>query len=201
MLGDSLITAIAELLLSPNFCFYEQFTELCNVRMTHGNRSITFMKTMLFVACKLSPYDSEQEYSFILFSTRKSYLKSFPPTIQWSLFCVLLHPVTQVDYIGLLFLLKEKFHWDTEEFRNLMMKGRGRKYKSCLEEIWSILKITVIKTQFLIIPKGEKLQETVKNAKCLPVLCHISSNWLGQLQYLQMNWKLFGRLKTKENAT
>lgn len=87
------------------------------------------------------------------------------------------HPVTQVDYIGLVFLLKEKFHWDTEEFRNLMMKGRRRKYKSCLEKIWSIFKVTVIKTQqFLIIPKGEKRQETLKNAQCLPVLCHISSN-------------------------
>lgn len=52
-------------------------------------RMITFMQTMLFVACKLPPNDLEQEYSFILFSTKKSYLKSFPPTIQWNLFCVL----------------------------------------------------------------------------------------------------------------
>lgn len=55
--------------------------------------------------------------------------------------------------------LKKKFHWGVEEFRILNEKVVKENTKTnCLEELWSILKVIVIKTQqFVIIVKGEKI--------------------------------------------
>lgn len=55
--------------------------------------------------------------------------------------------------------LKKKFHWGVKEFRILNEKVEKENTKAnCLEEIWSILKVIVIKTQqFVIILKGKKI--------------------------------------------
>lgn len=58
-----------------------------------------------------------------------------------------------------MFLLKGKFHWGAREFRILDENVEEENTKAkCLEEIWTILKVTVIKTQqFVIILKGKKI--------------------------------------------